>query len=115
MRSGEINKDGASETRIVHWIIAQLRARYPRGLWERQNVVAMEAGKDRFIKAGTKGQADIRGLYRGFYFELEVKKPGGVQSEVQHEREAKIMDAGGYYAVIHSPSEAFAIVDGVVG
>jgi hypothetical protein len=110
MRSGEINKDGANETRVMLWILAQLRSRYPQGLWERQNVIAAQT-ETRMIKAGTKGQADIRGLWRGRYFELEVKKPGQAQSEAQIKRQKVITDAGGTYAVVHNPSEAFAVVD----
>lgn len=113
MRSGEINKDGASETRIVSWILAQLKDRYPDGLWERQNVIAAQAG-DRFVKAGTKGQADIRGLCQGHYFELEVKRPGKTQSEDQIKRQKIINAAGGSYAVVNNPTEAFAIVDRLV-
>jgi hypothetical protein len=114
MRSGEINQDGANETRVMLWILAQLRKRYPAGLWERQNVLAADMG-DRFVKAGTKGQADLRGLHRGHYFELEVKKPGEVQTESQRKRQIKITDAGGIYAVVHNPTEAFAVVDRVIG
>lgn len=113
MRSGEINKDGPTETRVMVWILAQLRDRYPDGLWERQNVIAAQAG-DRFVKAGTKGQADIRGLCQGHYFEFEVKRPGVKQSDSQIAREKIINAAGGSYAVVHTPAEAFAIVDRLV-
>jgi hypothetical protein len=112
MRSGELNQDGASETRIVSWILAQLKDRYPDGLWERQNVIAAQA-RDRYVKAGTKGQADIRGIYKGRYYELEAKKPGEYQTKDQVKRQADVTRAGGIYGVVHNPQEAFAIVDDV--
>lgn len=99
-----------NETRIMLWVLAQLQERYPNDLWERQNVVAAQAG-DRFIKAGTAGQADLRGCHRGRYVELEVKRPGEKQTPEQREREKNILRAGGTYAVVHSPTEAFAVVD----
>lgn len=110
MRSGEINEDGPSETRIVVWIIAQLRERYPDGLWERQNVIAASTAT-RFVKAGVKGQADIRGVYFGHYYELEAKKPGEHQTPAQIKRQADVIRAGGTYGVVHNPEEAFKIVD----
>ena len=101
---------GPNETRIMLWVLAQLRDRYPDSLFERQNVVVAQAG-DRFVKAGTAGQADIRGCYRGRYVELEVKTPTGKQSPAQRQRELNIRRAGGTYAVVHNPAEAFAVVD----
>ena len=115
MRSGEINKDGASETRILHWILAQLRNRYPApAIWERQGAAMMTNPNGDNFKVGTKGQADIRGLYRGRYFELEVKKPGEDQRPSQVKREKMINGAGGTYAVVRNPTEAFAVVDRVM-
>lgn len=112
MRSGEINEDGPNETRLVLWILAQLKDRYPKGLWERQNVIAVQA-RDRYVKAGVNGQADIRGCYFGHYYELEVKKPGEVQTKDQVKRQENVTRAGGTYAVVHNPTEAFAIIDDV--
>jgi hypothetical protein len=99
-----------SETRIVLWILAQLKERYPDSIWERQNVVAAQA-KDRFVKAGTKGQGDIGGCHAGWFVELEVKRPGEAQRPEQKVRQEEVRRAGGVYAVVHNPTEAFAIVD----
>jgi hypothetical protein len=92
------------------WILAKLEERYPDDLWRRQNTVAART-KTRFIKAGTPGQADILGCHKGLYVELEVKRPGEVQSEKQREHEQKVKRAGGVYAVVENPTEAFDVVD----
>jgi hypothetical protein len=109
MRSGELNEGGAAETRVMLWILAQLRERYPNGLWERQNVIVAHT-KSRVVKAGTPGQGDIRGIYRGHYYEFEVKKPGGGRSENQIKRQDDVTRAGGTYGIVHNPDEAFALV-----
>lgn len=100
----------ANETRIMLWILAQLQERYPNDHWRRQNVVVAQAD-DRFIKAGTKGQADLIGCHQRFYVELEVKKPGEKQTPEQKTYEQLVLRAGGIYAVVHNPTEAFAVVD----
>jgi len=106
---------GPSEKRYQDWILVKLMERYPESLWERQNVVAAKAegrdGKKRFIRAGTPGQGDIRGCHLGWYIELEVKRPGEQQSQKQRDRQERIRIARGVYAVIHNPTEAFAVVD----
>lgn len=102
---------GPSETVIVRYIIAQLSEKYPNDIWERQNVVMAQA-VDRVIRAGTVGQADIRGCHAGRYIELEVKKVGKKQTPAQLQRQINVTRAGGTYAVVHSPQEAFAIVEG---
>ena len=100
---------GPSESKIQSWILAQLRDIYPEGLWERQNVVVAQA-KDRFIRAGTVGQADLRGCFYGRYIELEVKRPGELQTPAQVQRQKDVEAAGGLYAVVHDKKEAFAAV-----
>lgn len=104
-----------SEKRYQDWILAKLMERYPESLWERQNVVAAKArgrdGSTRFIKAGTKGQGDIRGCHEGWYIELEVKRPGESQRKEQRDRQEVIRRAKGVYAVVSHPNEAFAVVD----
>ncbi len=103
-------KSKSNETRIMLWVLAQLKDRYPESLWERQNVVAARAG-DRFIRAGTVGQGDLRGCHKGRYIELEVKVLGQKQTEEQLQREFIVKKAGGVYAVVHNPDEAFAVVE----
>ncbi len=98
-----------SETRILLYILAQLRQRYPSGIWERQNVLAAQAG-NRFVRAGTPGQGDIKGIYKGRLVELEVKSAKGRQSKKQKAREAKITQAGGVYAVVRNLDDALAVV-----
>lgn len=98
-----------SETRVMLHILAQLRERYPEGLWERQNVVATRAG-NRFVRAGTRGQGDIKGIYKGRLVELEVKSAKGKQSKRQKKRQENITRAGGIYAVVRNLNEALAVV-----
>lgn len=100
---------GPSETRLVHYILAQLQDRYPDDLWERQNVVRV-AAEDRFIRANTKGAADIRGIHQGRAIELEAKLPGEVQTAAQIERMKRVRQAKGIYEVVHSLVEALAVV-----
>lgn len=100
---------GPSETRILLYILAQLRKRYPDGLWERQNVVVAQAD-ERVIRANTVGSADIRGCYKSRYIELEVKTPSGRQTPSQKQRQDNIKRAGGIYAIVHNLDEALAVV-----
>lgn len=100
---------GPSETRILLYILAQLRERYPDSLWERQNVIAAHAG-DRFLRANTVGSADIRGCHRSRYIEFEVKTPTGRQTPSQKKRQEVVTRAGGVYAVVRSLDEALAVV-----
>jgi len=72
----------------------------------RQNTGAVPAvykGKQRFIKYGLKGQADITGLLPdGRRLEIEVKRPGGKQSAVQKHFQTMIERHGGIYIVADS-------------
>lgn len=113
MRSGDINPDGPNETRIMLWILAQLGERYPEALWERVNVIVASTGT-RKIKSNKKGSADIRGICQGLAFELEVKRPGETQTASQIKRQGEVIRAGGCYAVVHNPTEAFAVVDACI-
>lgn len=56
-----------------------------------------------------KGSSDLFMVLNGISVALEVKKPGGVQSEMQMEFEANIEAAGGHYYVVRSVVEALEI------
>ncbi len=111
----ETSSTGPSETRILLYVLAQLRERYPDSLWERQNVIVAQAG-DRVIRANTKGSADIRGCHqgrgstRGVYIELEIKTPNGQQTPSQRKRQEVVTRAGGVYAVVHNLAEALVVI-----
>ena len=47
-----------------------------------------------------KGIPDIYGCYAGLHFEVEVKRPGGVQSALQEKFEQIMKHAGAKYAVV---------------
>jgi hypothetical protein len=98
-----------NETRLMLYILAQLRLRHPDGLWERQNVIVAQAGP-RTVRAGTPGQGDIKGCYHGRYIEIEVKTAAGRQSPEQRKRQADVTRAGGIYVVARSLDDALAAV-----
>lgn len=103
---------GPNETRIMLYILAQLSEKYPNSLFERQNVIAAQAG-ERFVKANKKGSADIRGCHKGVYLEIEVKRPGEAQTSAQRARQVVIRRAEGVYGVAHNLDEALAIVGAI--
>lgn len=51
------------------------------------------------------GQPDLIICFDGEFIGIEVKKPNGVQSEIQKRREVQIRQAGGWYKVVHSWDE----------
>lgn len=83
-------------------------------LW-RQNTGAMggsHKGKRWYVKFGTPGQADISGILKanGRRIELEVKRPGEVQTKDQKLFEQMILEHNGIYHVVHCVDEAMAFM-----
>ena len=103
---------GPSETRIMMHVLAQLQDKFPDGLWERRNVIAVDTGHG-FVRANKKGTADISGCYRGRYVELEIKVPGGIQSKAQRSRQEQVELAGGVYSVVTCWAMAKEVVEGI--
>lgn len=56
------------------------------------------------------GLPDLIGCYRGKFFGLEVKMPGGKTSERQLFVHAMIHSAGGICEVVQSPTQAVEII-----
>ena len=70
-------------------------------------------GRDRRNNRITKGQAgapDLFMVYRGMPVAIEVKKPKGVQSDVQKEFQANMEAAGGIYKIVRSVDEALEML-----
>lgn len=55
---------------------------------------------------GNPGGADLIGMFRGRWIEVETKTPRGRQSEAQRIRQQLVERNGGIYAIVRSESEA---------
>jgi len=78
-------------------------------IW-RNNTGAFHDG-ERLIKFGIPGQADISGIIKplGCRLEIEVKRPGGRQSEAQKNFQRMITDHGGLYLLCNGDIEGQVI------
>ena len=81
----------------------------PGGLYWRNSIGVARDGK-RFIRFGVKGSADIMGITHGVSWHMEVKRPGGKQTEEQLEWQADVEEAGAIYRVVTSVEEAQALI-----
>jgi len=63
--------------------------------------------RDMGLRAGV---GDLSFVWRGLYFEIEVKAPGGEQSDAQDRRQAELWQAGAKYAVVYDPSHVEAVL-----
>lgn len=59
-------------------------------------------GKTRFVKYGTLGSPDIFALHKGILYGIEVKRPGGKQTEGQRLFEFDMTQNGGVYRIAQS-------------
>lgn len=95
------------QTQICLWLRVN---RHNFLCWEQPQAGYFDAKKKIFRKhfnvLPANGTGDILGIYRGFHFELEVKKPGAKQSDVQKHHEKEVRKHGGHYFVVHSLEEA---------
>ena len=91
---------GASEKEVQAAILQYLTAR--RILAFRMNtgaVVSEYNGKQRMIRYGTPGMADILAFYGGNAYWIECKSPTGKQSELQKSFQQLVEAEGHVYAV----------------
>jgi hypothetical protein len=99
------------ETDIVKSIIKTLN-QLPGTLVWRANTGAMPLtykGKQRFVRFGQPGQADISGIGQcGIRIEIEVKRPGkrSTQTDAQKTYQELITKHGGVYLLVTSADEA---------
>lgn len=54
---------------------------------------------------GKAGKPDITGCFRGWRFEIEVKRPGNRPTKLQERELARWAAAGAHVAVVHSLEE----------
>ena len=59
-------------------------------------------GKTRFMRFGKVGSPDIFAMKDGTCYGIEVKRPGGSQSEAQQEFQGEFEAAGGIYILAFS-------------
>ena len=61
---------------------------------------------------GKAGEPDITGCYKGWRFELEVKRPGvGRLTPLQKAALQKWASAGAYTAIVRSVEDALAVIE----
>jgi hypothetical protein len=84
-----------------------------RHFFWRQNTVGLfdaSTGRHRSMpKYSMSGVPDIILIRDGQFIGLEVKRPGGKQSEAQEEFERKVRFYGGQYHIVHSIEEVQAL------
>ena len=78
-------------------------------LW-RNNTGAMVDARGQLVRYGQAGSADLLGLISpaGQFLALEVKRPGGRQTDLQRAWQAMVERHGGIYLVVCSVEQAVA-------
>lgn len=97
------------EQAIQQQILARLGAVPGLLLW-RNNTGAMRDHRGQLVRYGQPGSADVLGLAApsGRFVALEVKAPGGKQSELQAAWQRAVEQRGGIYLLVTSVDEAVA-------
>ena len=87
-----------------------------RGIFHYRNnsgaMVSEYKGRKRFMRFGAAGSPDIVCVIGGRYVGIEVKRPGGKQSDDQKEFQARLEAAGGRYLVVHSVEQIHELLKG---
>jgi hypothetical protein len=104
----------ANESAIQREIRLALGRRTDVVLW-RNNAGIARHGESRVVYGLCVGSADLIGLYcpTGQFLAIEIKKPGGKQTEEQRLFGALVRRSGGLYAVVHSVDEAIVFLEGL--
>jgi len=74
----------------------------------RNNSGAFKRDDGHFYRFGALGSPDIVCVVNGQYVGIEVKAPGGKQSEHQKEFQRQLEAAGGRYIIVHSIDDVLA-------
>lgn len=104
------------EAPIMHAVEAAINATGMAAVW-RANTGAVRAtykGRERFIRYGVKGAADLTGLVRrtGQRLEVEVKAPGAPPPTLSQQAYGEtIRRLGGIYLVVRSVEEALRLLE----
>jgi hypothetical protein len=84
---------------------------------ERQNTGAVTMrdakGGRRFVRFGTAGNLDIRGIIDGKPLEIEIKRPGKRPTTLQYNRMREIQALGGIAFWVDNAKDLEAIVRGI--
>jgi hypothetical protein len=108
---------GLHESAIQADILATLRIAYPipSSWWERCNSGCCKTSAGRFLRFGLGvGCPDIVGCCHGLSIGVEVKRPGGKQSDEQVAWQRRHVAAGGVYILATCPREAVeAVADAI--
>lgn len=92
-------------------LLALSRAFHPDGVFWRQNSgSALSPDGARRIKLAPIGSADVVGVLRGRFVEVEVKTRTGKQRPEQAAHQAAVERAGGIYIVARSAEEAISLL-----
>lgn len=59
---------------------------------------------------GIRGIPDFVGCYKGIFFGIETKAPGGEQTPWQERIQQRIERAGGYYLLAYTEDEVYALL-----
>lgn len=96
------------EREIQKRILVRLSKEFhPHGFfWTVDTGVAKSMDGKRTIRFGLPGQPDIQGMLDGRWIGIEVKKPGGRQSEKQKKFQKAVERAGGVYLLVDDVEEA---------
>ena len=128
-----ILKTYVTESQIKRAILAAYGSREDLYLWNAPSGVAVSVDGKRPVRYGVPGQADIMGVWRrGAYYEtarfvgmlssqmvpihygqaiaIEVKRPGGQQSEAQRKWQAVWTRVGGIYVLARSVDDVAAVL-----
>lgn len=100
------------ETSILKAVLDAVAFRRDVDAWRNNSGAAMlkgRGGKPQHVRFGVKGQADISGTLTvaglGIRLEVEVKRPGGKQSEDQKRFQERIEKSGGVYLLVDSATD----------
>jgi hypothetical protein len=117
---GAAPKMRSRETSIVRGIQEALRYDRRVLVWRQNTGGAHLPGSGprgkQFVRFGIPGQADLTGLVAstGRRLEIECKRPGEEQTDLQRHFESEIKRAGGVYLLVHSVGECRAKLDEVI-
>lgn len=74
-----------------------------RGIYNRRcNVGASRMNGGIWVRFGKKGDPDLFAIFRGMHIAIEVKRPGGEQSDEQKSAMGQIRNAGAIYILAES-------------
>ena len=71
-------------------------------------------GKKRFVQFGLPGSSDLIAIVKGIFVGVEVKRPGGKQSDYQKAFQRNVEEAGGAYILAYSWNDVVPIINQIL-